>query len=119
MQTDAHGFCIALPVIDRPGDAKRPRALSTVLAVLHVDPRIFGELSMRVERMIGARAWLAALMVPALAVSVFGQAAPTAAQQPPTPSAIPPAGQTTPATPAQQTPPMPALPSTEPPPQPT
>jgi len=69
--------------------------------------------------MIGARAWLAALMVPALAVSVFGQAAPTAAQQPPTPSAIPPAGQTTPATPAQQTPPMPALPSTEPPPQPT
>jgi outer membrane protein len=77
---------------------------------------------MRVERIVGARAWLAALMIPALAVSVFGQAAPTAAQQPPpttTPSAIPPAGQTTPASPAQQTPPMPALPSTEAPPQPT
>jgi outer membrane protein len=58
---------------------------------------------MRVERKVGARACLAALMIPALAVSVFGQAAPTAAQQPP----------------VQQTPPMPALPSTEPPPQPT
>jgi outer membrane protein len=86
---------------------------------------------MRVERMVGARAWLAALMIPAFAVSAFGQATPTAAQQPPapatqpaqtqpqTPTAIPPSGQTTPATPKQQTPPMPALPSTEAPPQPT
>jgi outer membrane protein TolC len=86
---------------------------------------------MRVERVVGARAWLAALMIPALAVSAFGQTAPTAAQQPPaptqppaaqtpqTPEAIPPSRQTTPASPQQQTPPMPALPSTDAPPQPT
>jgi outer membrane protein len=99
---------------------------------------------MRLERMVGARAWLAALMLPAFAVSAFGQVAPTAAQppqvalrvqtaagQPPaTPQTLPqtapqtpaepPAGQTPPATarPGQQGPPMPALPSTEPPPQP-
>jgi outer membrane protein len=67
---------------------------------------------MRVERIVGARAWLAALMIPALAVSAFGQTPPTAAQ--------PPAAQTPPATTQpQQAPPMPALPSTEPPPQPT
>jgi outer membrane protein len=65
---------------------------------------------MRVERIVGARAWLAALMIPALAVSAFGQTPPTAAQ--------PPAPQTPPATAQpQQAPPMPALPSTEPPPQ--
>lgn len=86
---------------------------------------------MRVERIVGARAWLAALMIPAFVVSASGQATPTAAQQPPapatqpapttpqTPTAIPPSGQTTPATPKQQTPPMPALPSTEAPPQPS
>jgi outer membrane protein len=60
---------------------------------------------MRVERMVGARAWLAALILPALVVSVSGQTTPTGAQQQPAPQ-------------TQQPPPMPALPSTEPPPQP-
>jgi outer membrane protein len=106
-----------------------PDEASTVLAVLHVDPRTFGELFMRVERMKGARAWLAPLMIPAFVVSVIGQATPAAAQQQPptttqpaqqTPTAIPPSGQTPPPnTPSMQTPPMPALPSTEAPPQPT
>ncbi len=73
---------------------------------------------MRVERIVGARAWLAALMIPAFAVSAFGQTTPAAAQQPPTPQVQPPA--TKPASPVlqQQTPPMPTLPSTEPLPQP-
>jgi len=82
---------------------------------------------MRVERMVGARACLAALIMVALTVSAFGQTAPTSAQtpQPPpagppqVPTAIPPAGQTPPPNSPKQATPMPALPSTEPPPQPT
>ncbi len=82
---------------------------------------------MRVERMVGARACLAALIMVALTVSAFGQTAPTSAQtqQPPPagppqiPTAIPPSGQTPPPNSPKQAAPMPALPSTEPPPQPT
>src|SRR5262245_54933023 len=81
---------------------------------------------MRVERMKGARAWLAPLMIPAFVVSVIGQATPAAAQQQPltttqqTSTAISPSGQTPAAnTSSMQMPLMPALPSTEAPPQPS
>lgn len=64
---------------------------------------------MRVERMVAARTWLAAMMIPGLAVSAFGQPAPGSAQDSSrftitaemrqAPPATPPAGQTPPAAP--------------------
>jgi outer membrane protein len=73
---------------------------------------------MRVEQIAGARAWLAALMISALAVSAFGQTTPTAAQQPPTPQVQPPATKSASPVLQQKAPPMPTLPSTEALPQP-
>lgn len=72
---------------------------------------------MRVLRRCGARARLAALIVPVLMVSVYGQAAPAAAQQQPPPQPAPSAPQpTTPATPAAGQPPAGApAPVTQPP----
>jgi outer membrane protein len=71
---------------------------------------------MRVSRNVGARAWLAALLIPALSVSAFGQAAPTAAQQPTPTTPISDEGVLLP---TQTPPPAPQPPVVQPPPTPT